>query len=432
MRRRRLLGFLAAGTMGLAVASSISMNASAIEAPGSGFLSLNLQARAGGLMVDADKAADQAPGSARGGVPFTEATASGFNSRALSSIAWPGALGGNVGKLLTLAPVVPYGAARGAGLLLPARLPARRRSAERRPDRGQHDRARCDDDRVRARGGDDGRRRHRYGEQRFVRLDRHARARPAWSSSPARRTPRSTRARTSRTSSSSTSIIIGSVTSIAHVTTDGLNAAVTGRTEIADMKITGTPVTIDGAGIHVADQSAPLDALTKGVHDALRQRTDRDHVHRAGHHEEQGLGQLHRRRAGDLQQRCVVPLRRCDRQRGRDQRRRVRRRRHRCRRSTADGGGGVVGGGGFVPTPPGDLGTTLPPPVSSGPLTPPGTGSNPVVVLTREVADLPDGLKPLWVMVGLIVAFGLSKALVSVPGRMLAGASTPCPLEGRQ
>ena len=431
MRRRRLLGFLAAGTLGLAVASTMAPSAGAIEAPGSGFLSLNLQARAGGLMVDADEAADQAPGSARGGVPFTEATASGFNSRALSSVAWPGALGGNLGKLLTLAPLVPNvpPEVQQYYFLLDHPLVAEAQSAG------------PNEDNVTVPGAT------MTASARDSATIADAVIGTANSSSFG--TIGTTRATSLVALTGETNaevdarsfvehielldmITIGSVTSIAHVATDGLNATAEGSTRIVDMKINGTPVTVDGTGIHVADQSAPLDALTQGIHDALvnaqieikftepkltKNRGAASYT--AGVLEISSNGVAFRfggaqaaaaaTNAGGLS--VDVPLPPVD---------------------GPGGGGAVDGGGGFAPTPPGEFGGTLPPPVAGGPLTPPGTSNNPVVILTREVAALPDGIKPLWVIVGLIGAFILSKGLVAMPARMLAGSSTPCPLEGKE
>ncbi len=430
MRRRRLFSFLAAGTIGLGLASVISPSAGAIEAPGSGFLSLNLQARAGGLMVDADEAAGQAPGSARGGVPFTEATASGFNSRALSSVAWPGALGGNLGKLLTLAPLIPNvpPEVQQYYFLLDHPLVAEAQSAGPNEDNATVPGATM------------------TASARDSATIADAVIGTANSSSFG--TIGTTRATSLVALTGETNaevdarsfvehidildmITIGSVTSVAHVATDGLNATADGRTVIVDMKINGTPVTVDGTGIHVAGQSAPLDALTQGVHDALLNaqidikftepkmtKNKGAASYTAGVLEISSNGVAFRfggaqaaaaaTNAGGLN--IDVPL------------------------PPATGGdtGGAVDGEGFAPTPPGDFGGTLPPPVASGPITPPNSGSNPVVILTREVAQLPDGIKPLWVLVGLIGAFILSKALVAVPARMLTGSSTPCPLEGKE
>jgi hypothetical protein len=65
-------------------------------------------------------------------------------------------------------------------------------------------------------------------------------------------------------------VTIGSVTSTAKGTTDGVKASATGSTLVSDMKINGIPVTVDQHGVTVNDTNNPLNkAATDAVNAAI-------------------------------------------------------------------------------------------------------------------------------------------------------------------
>jgi hypothetical protein len=64
-------------------------------------------------------------------------------------------------------------------------------------------------------------------------------------------------------------VTIGSVSSTAQGTTDGVHATATGRTVISDMKIAGIPVTVDGTGAHASGGTVPFGSATQTVNDAI-------------------------------------------------------------------------------------------------------------------------------------------------------------------
>jgi hypothetical protein len=67
-------------------------------------------------------------------------------------------------------------------------------------------------------------------------------------------------------------VTIGSVTSTAKGTTDGVKASATGHTVVKDVKIAGIPVTIDENGVTVNGNNAPLNKqLTDAVNTAISQ-----------------------------------------------------------------------------------------------------------------------------------------------------------------
>jgi hypothetical protein len=67
-------------------------------------------------------------------------------------------------------------------------------------------------------------------------------------------------------------VTIGSVTSSAKGTTNGVTASATGRTIVKDMKIAGVPVTVDEHGVTVNGNNAPLNKqLTDTVNTAVSQ-----------------------------------------------------------------------------------------------------------------------------------------------------------------
>jgi hypothetical protein len=67
-------------------------------------------------------------------------------------------------------------------------------------------------------------------------------------------------------------VTIGSVTSTAKGTTDGVKASATGHTVVKDMKIAGVPVTVDEHGVTVNGNNTPLNKIaTDTVNTAISQ-----------------------------------------------------------------------------------------------------------------------------------------------------------------
>jgi hypothetical protein len=65
-------------------------------------------------------------------------------------------------------------------------------------------------------------------------------------------------------------VTIGSVTSDAQATTDGVTASAKGSTAVSDMKVAGIPVTVDGDGVHaMGNGPVPLQTADAAVNSAL-------------------------------------------------------------------------------------------------------------------------------------------------------------------
>ncbi len=66
-------------------------------------------------------------------------------------------------------------------------------------------------------------------------------------------------------------ITIGTLTSLAHVTTDGVKATGTAHTDVSDMRVAGVPVTVDEHGISVAGHRESPGQATDALNRALAQ-----------------------------------------------------------------------------------------------------------------------------------------------------------------
>ena len=273
MTRRRSLATVAAGGLCLATAGigvTTAGSATAAEEPGSGFQSISLVAEAGGeRVIFTAKATGQPDGFAEADTPFAQATMGKSTGRALSSIAWPGSAGGNLGSLILL--TSPDAPKETTSLNSPVRAEAQRGSGS--PSVVNDDypgalmKAEANDSLVGADTSVQG-----------------AEVPGAGTIGNSRTT--STVKLTGKTAATAeaTALItdiafaegavkIGSVSSIAKGATDGLKAKSEGRTVVSDVTIGGVPVTVDEKGVHVADQGTALTPATEVVKTVLKQFT---------------------------------------------------------------------------------------------------------------------------------------------------------------
>lgn len=436
MTRRRSLAAVAAGGLCLATAGvgiTTAGSASASEDPGSGFQSISLVAEAGGeRVIFTAKATGQPDGFAESDTPFAQATMGKSTGRALSSIAWPGSAGGNLGSLILLT----GGPEQATALNSPVRAEAQRGSGA--PSVVNDDypgavmKAEAKDDLISA-----------------DTVVQGAEVPGAGSFGNARTT--STLKLTGKTAATAeaTSLItdiafaegaikIGSVSSIAKGATDGLKAKSEGRTVVNDVTIGGVPVTVDEKGVNVADQGTALTPATEVVKTVLKQFTIDMRVTEPSQTTKAGSTTYD---SGSL----IVSL-------------------------NADIimvlGGAKITAAATNSTP---FTFTAPPPVPFDPGTPavpgtsgeviapvdPGTGTGsldgpvgdvpaPAVAgeapapetapleLAAEPRSLPSGLNPGWVVLALLGAGLIAGGLRRLPDSVLNAVATPCPLgDGR-
>jgi hypothetical protein len=269
MRRRTAIGLMATGSTAMvaAVAASLVLPsaASAAADPGSGFGSFNLAANAPVEQVrftDTDKCGGSpgGTGGCEGVVPETVAMLrNGPIGYALSSIAWPGVLAGNLGSIV----IVSGGPDQAKALNSPVRAESRTGSG---PDTvtntdfpGAKMVATAKDDLV------------------------VASAEVAQSTSQDAGTFNDSTSRTKVALTGPTTAVgeafshagdislaggvvtIGSVTSTAKGTTDGVKASATGSTLVNDVKIAGVPVTIDEHGVTVNGNNAPVNSAASAA-----------------------------------------------------------------------------------------------------------------------------------------------------------------------
>ena len=249
---RRLLPLLAL----LVVALSLPSPADAAE-PGSGFAAYTMAANAPGLAVEGlyrDVALT---------LPETTSTLStGGVGAALATLAWPGPILGNLGTtILVLSAQAPP---QVTALNDPVRAEARSGGTQRSTYRtlpGTVLDATATSDAVSAAS-------HTGAQQLPVGTV------GAFSGQTATSFTGTTGARGTATglvhdvSLAGGVIRIGSVTSTAQATTDGVAADGKGTTTVTGMTVAGVPVTVDQDGLHVASSSLPL--ATKAVSDAVR------------------------------------------------------------------------------------------------------------------------------------------------------------------
>lgn len=261
MRRARAIALIFTGCAAMASAVVAPSVASAAGDPGSGFGSYNLAANAPLEQVrfnDGDKCAGSAGGTGgcEGVVPETVSTLrNGPIGLALSSIAWPGVLAGNLGSIV----VVSDGPKEATVLNDPVRAEAHTGTG---PDTvtntdvpGAKMVATAKDDVV------------------------LATADIAQSNNSQAGTFNNTSSKTKVQLTGPTTgiaeayshaddialaggvVTIGSVTSTAKGTTDGKKASASGTTLVKDMKIAGIPVTVDEHGVTVNGNNAALNKV---------------------------------------------------------------------------------------------------------------------------------------------------------------------------
>ena len=274
-RRARAMGLIAAGCAALASAVLIpTMAATAVadDEPGSGLGSFNLAASAPLEQVrftDGDKCGGAAGTTAgcEGVVPETVSMLrKGPIAYALSSIAWPGVLAGNLGSVI----VVSGGPKEANALNDPVR-------AENRNGNGADTvtnttypgltmTATAKDDLASA-----------ATEIAQSQQSQAGNFNNTTSRSKVALTGPSTAVAEAYSHADDISlagglVTIGSVTSTAKGTTNGLVASATGSTLVKDIKIAGVPVTIDEHGVTVNGNNAPVNKqLTDTVNTAISQ-----------------------------------------------------------------------------------------------------------------------------------------------------------------
>jgi hypothetical protein len=274
MRRRTAIGLMATGSMALvgAVVASLVVPAAASAAaePGSGFGSFNLAANAPVQQVrfnDADKCGGSpgGTGGCEGVVPETVSMLrNGPIGYALSSIAWPGVLAGNLGSIV----IVSGGPDQAKALNSPVRAESRTGSG---PDTvtntdypGAKMVATAKDDLVvaaaevaQSTSQDAGTFNHSTSRTKVALTGPASAVGEAFSHAQ-------------DISLAGGVVTIGSVTSTAKGTTDGVKASATGRTLVNDVKIGGVPVTIDEHGVTVNGNNAPVNkAASAAVNAAI-------------------------------------------------------------------------------------------------------------------------------------------------------------------
>jgi hypothetical protein len=269
MRRRTAIGLMASGSTAVvtAVIATLAAPGAALAAgePGSGLGSFNLAASAPVLQMrfnDGDKCGGSpgGTGGCEGVVPETVAMLrNGPIGYALSSIAWPGVLAGNLGSIV----IVSGGPDQAKALNTPVR-------AESRTGSGPDTVTNTD-----------------YPGAKMVATAKEdlvvASAEIAQSTSQDAGTFNNSTSRTKVALTAVTTAVgeafskvddvslaggvvtIGSVTSTAKGTTDGIKASATGSTLVKDVKIGGVPVTIDERGVTVAGNNAPVNSAASAA-----------------------------------------------------------------------------------------------------------------------------------------------------------------------
>ncbi|MCW2777913.1 MAG: hypothetical protein JWN17_1638, partial [Frankiales bacterium] len=254
MRRPRLLAAAVAGGLLL-----LPVAAGAEDEPGSAFDSYQLLANAPGIGLD---------GLYRD-VAFTvpEVTSSlrtGAVGAGLASLAWPGPVIGNGGStLLVLSPQLPPETVM---LNSPVRAEARTGGTEKAANNavpGTVMAATAKPDQVTA-------------DASFDQTGLPVGSVGAMTSASKVALQGAGKAvATSRTTAQDVSlaggvITLGSVTSTASATSDGVKGVGTGGTTVSGMEVAGVPVTVDGHGIHVQGQTVPNPLPAQTVDDAIK------------------------------------------------------------------------------------------------------------------------------------------------------------------
>ena len=263
MSRRTGVAFIATGLLTLTAAVVLPAAAQAAADPGSGFGSFSLSAAAPGVQVrvaDGDNCAAREAGTAgcEGVIPETVSTLrNGPIGYGLSSVVWPGVLGGNLGSVVLAAN--PSAPSQVTALNDPVRAESRTGSG---PDTvtnstypGTVMTATAKDDVVTAKAD--------VAQSAATPAGSFGHSMSATSvkvTGPALAVADAS-SQVSDISLAGGQLTIGSVTSTVHATTDGAKATAKGKTVVNDVHIAGVPVTIDDQGITVQSQNAPANSV---------------------------------------------------------------------------------------------------------------------------------------------------------------------------
>jgi hypothetical protein len=274
MRRRTNLGVVLAGCTAVAsavVVPAVSAAAAGTES-GSGFGSYNLAANAPLEQVrfnDGDKCAGTpgGTGGCEGVLPETVSTLrNGPIGYGLSSVVWPGVLAGNVGSVV----VVSGGPDQAKQLNDPVRAEARNGSGPDTVTNTQYPGmtmvATAKDDLVAASA--------EIGQTSNSQAGtfHHTVSRSKVALTGATTGVAEAYSHADDISLAGGVVTIGSVTSTAKGTTNGLLAAASGQTLVKNVKIAGVPVTIDEHGVTVNGNNVPLNkAASDAVNQAITQ-----------------------------------------------------------------------------------------------------------------------------------------------------------------
>lgn len=293
--KRRLIGLLSLAPASALIALGLGAHpAVADNEPGSGFQALALRAVSSGQQFSGDTLAGTAPGSAAGGVPYTEADMGLSGAHALASVAWPGALPGNAGSLLLLlgpSPCVPgddpvthqpipvVGGLCDTAAPVPqpvmdqyhylnspvraeAQYPSQPQASQDAPGAGMEAATSASTAAASAVVGggytSDG---LRFGTSTSTTALRVTGPRSAESSGSSLLKDLSVAGGV---------VTADSVASHAQASTAGSTSGASGDTTIDGLKVGGIPVTVDGSGIHAAGTGAPAGPATDAVAGLLK------------------------------------------------------------------------------------------------------------------------------------------------------------------
>ncbi|MFP5218463.1 MAG: hypothetical protein ACLGIG_01820 [Actinomycetes bacterium] len=267
-QRRRALALVAAGTLCLAGSVVTAVGVSAQEQPGSGLGAFSLSATAPGINVrfeDGGYCGGGATAGCEGVVPAAISTlGNGPIGYGLASIAWPGALAGNVGSVI----VVGGGPQEASQLNSPVRAEART---------GQEPSTTTNTDYPGATmtASATGAEVTALAETKTTTVPGAGTAGSISGSTRTTLTGASTAVATAQSRITDLELAAGvlkikSLTSTAEGTTDAKTASATGTTTVSGATVAGVPVTIDERGITVQTQSAPVNAIaTEAVNQAV-------------------------------------------------------------------------------------------------------------------------------------------------------------------
>lgn len=454
MRRLSPRNCMVAGALSISIGIGYGatglVGAHAAEDPGSGLQSYFLDAIAGGVQFLATGPTGQAAGSADGAVPYAQSTLRyGPTGHALTSLFWPGALGGNLGTLLLVAGI-PTGSIPNP---LPIPLPPP-------PDIPEPLKPYLPylNDPIRAEANTaSGPETVTFNEVPGVSMVATAKQNKVDATTEAlglinavvgntgiikTHTTTTLQGATGASSEAYSTvsdlklgggvITISSVTSIARVSTDGkVGRLDEGGTVVSGAKVDGVPVTIDATGIHVNGQGTSLGVLTDTVNTVLKNAGISIFLSKdSGRPDPKKPSPNVDYTAGSLviafPQNVVINIG--------------------AAHSTVSasiagsyGGGGftppvVSGGGTTSPTTPGTTGGTLPNPGNGTVQPAPGGITGPAPAIAPQNASnikLPGGIGWGWIVFVLLGGAFFAVGLRRLPDQVLAATSTPCNLGER-